>query len=115
MLHVGSPQHWQLWQLVCQEVDGHQRHQEDAEQQARSAMAMTEQVSITMVSCLMVDITSSRQGVQVGLSISEVLKHVGPSFVKGWTTIPETKILLENGFLVGKEDIGHIKQPFADW
>ena len=56
----------------------------------------------------MVDIVSSRQGVQIGLSIPEMPVHIGPSFVNAaWLTIPETKVLLEDGFLRQK-DIGHI-------
>ena len=87
MLCVGSQQHWQQHRLVPLQVNWHQQHQGDAERQGNG----NDGISISVMGCLMVNITSSGQGVQIGLGISEMLEHVGPSFVNGWTAIPEDK------------------------
>jgi hypothetical protein len=56
---------------------------------------------------LMKDVTSSRERAKIALGVTKVSEHVSPGAFSGRTSIPKTKILLENG-LAGKNHIRHV-------
>jgi hypothetical protein len=55
----------------------------------------------------MIDVTGRGKITEVGLSITKMLHHVGPSAIDKRLSVPETTILLED-WLLCKDDISEV-------